>query len=232
MGSLPLLTGRPSAGVGLCGSAARGDFVDGWSDVDFIAWNLPDGSKTAEALTSLVTQTAQRHGLHASLHLADETGGNARRLGPLYDMKMRAVMRRVGIDVPVIAGTGPTAMADAPTATDLGAQIHLLHDFATTRLQAPAGSDTERKDAARRVLSVLSSAARQTVSTREPDMSLRLPTVADALQQHWPACNATALLRDYDTFRRTGARNLDTAERLARQAHAAIRCIDKCTTRG
>ncbi|MEU7756739.1 NUDIX domain-containing protein [Micromonospora sp. NPDC049171] len=210
---------HPEAGVGLCGSAARGDFVDGWSDVDFIAWNLPGASSATTELEGTVTRAAHRLGLRASLHLADDKGRDARRLGDLYDMKMRAVLRRVGIDTAVIAGTAPTHAL--PEETDLAGDIGVLHKFALLRLSRSRDSVPEREDAARRVLSVLSSAARLLVTHRRPDAPLRLPDVADALHD-WPGDQLRALLHDYNAYRRAGAGNIGQAEQLAARVPSVL----------
>ncbi|MBX7269981.1 hypothetical protein KIF24_30805 [Micromonospora sp. Llam7] len=103
------IAGHPDAGVGLWGSAARGEFVEGWSDVDSIAWNLPPTSSTVITLYKIVREATRRHGFRASLYLADNHGADARRLGPLHDTKMRAVLDRVGIETAVIAGAEPHA---------------------------------------------------------------------------------------------------------------------------
>lgn len=214
------IAGHPDAGVGLCGSAARGDFVEGWSDVDFIAWNLPPTSAAATALHEIVGEAAQRHGLRASLHLADGHGGDARHLGPLYDMKMRVVLRRVGLDTAVIAGAAPTPTA-APEMTDLADDLAILHEFAVARLAANHHTESEREDTARRVLSVLSSAGRLLVTREAPEVGLRLPDVVEALR-NWPDTQLRSLLRDYDAYRRAGADDIEQAERLAARVPGAL----------
>ncbi|MET8307777.1 NUDIX domain-containing protein [Micromonospora sp. NPDC005173] len=215
-----VIAGHSLAGVGLCGSAARGDFIEGWSDVDFIAWNLPPTSAAATALHETVSEAAQRHGPRASLHLADSHRGDARRLGPLYDMKMRVVLRRVGLDTAVIAGAAPT-LTDAPELIDLAGDLAVLHKFAVGRLAANHHTESEREDAARRVLSVLSSAGRLFVTRRAPEVSLRLPDVAEALRE-WPDSELRLLLQDYDAYRRAGADDIEQAERLAVRVPGAL----------
>ncbi|MEU4645263.1 hypothetical protein [Micromonospora sp. NPDC023814] len=91
--------------------------MEGWSNVDFITWNLPPTSAAAATLYETVGKAAHRHSQRASLHLADLDGGDAHRTGPLYNMKMRAVLRRVGLDTAVIAGAAPTTTA-TPKSTD------------------------------------------------------------------------------------------------------------------
>ncbi|MEU5945941.1 NUDIX domain-containing protein [Micromonospora sp. NPDC047465] len=214
------IAGHLGAGVGLCGSAARGDFVEGWSDADFIAWNLPPTSAAAMTLHEIVGEAAQRHGPRASLHLADNHGGAARRLDPLYDMKMRTVLRRVGLDTAVIAGAAPTSSA-TPVQTDLAGDLAILHAFAVARLAAHHRKESEREDTARRVLSVLSSAGRLLVTGRAPEVSLRLLDVVEALRE-WPDSELRLLLRDYDAYRRAGANDIEQAERLAARVPGAL----------
>ncbi|MFG1881951.1 NUDIX domain-containing protein [Micromonospora sp. NPDC049102] len=216
-----VIAGHPDAGVGLCGSAARGDFIEGWSDVDFIAWNLPPTSSAATSLHEIVSEAARRHGSRASLHLADSHGGDARRLGPLYDMKMREVLRRVGLDTAVIAGaTAPTPAATSEL-TDLAGDVGVLHEFAVARLAASHHTESEREDTARRVLSVLSSAGRLLVAHRAPEVGLRLPEVIEALRD-WPGTELRSLLEDYDAYRRAGADDAAQANRLAVRVPGAL----------
>lgn len=218
----PLLRGMPGAGVAICGSSARGDFVEGWSDIDLVGYGLPAGSPAVEQLTALVRDTATRHAVHASLHLADRDGRSLRNAGPLYDMKLRTALRRVGCDVAVIAGTQPTVIPPAPDRAEISAGLADLHAFATDRLAVPATDTANRTDRARRVLSVTCSAARLLAVSSDPDASLRLPAVTDLLEHHHPGTPAVSFLRDYDIFRQRGAGDLDHAERLAEQAPPAI----------
>ncbi len=165
--------------MGLCGSAARGDFVDGWSGVDFVAWNLPATSPAATKLDKTVATVSRRYGQRASLHLADAHRRDAHGLGDLYDMKMRAVLRRVGVDTAVIAGVSPTPGVTAE-ATDLASDIAALRECALVRLASSRDLASGREDTARQVLSALSSAAQLLVTHRDPHASLRLPEVAEA----------------------------------------------------
>ncbi|WP_432049434.1 NUDIX domain-containing protein [Verrucosispora sp. NA02020] len=212
-------TEHSEAGLGLCGSAARGDFVDGWSDVDFVAWNVPATSPAATELDQAIAKASRRYGPRTSLHLADAHGRDARRLGDLYDMKMRTVLRRVGLDTAVIAGVAPTPGVTAE-AVDLANDIAVLRDFTLARLASNRDTTSGRRDTARRVLSALSSAARLIVTHRDPNASLRLPDVAEALRD-WPDDQLSMLLYDYDAYRRAGAGGIEQAERLAgRVPHA------------
>ncbi|MEV6813181.1 NUDIX domain-containing protein [Micromonospora sp. NPDC051296] len=212
------LAGYPEAGVGLCGSAARGDFVDGWSDVDFVAWNLPATSPAATKLDETVAKVSRRYGQRASLRLADAHGRDARQRGDLYDMKMRAVLRRVGLDTAVITGLAPASTVTAEV-TDLAGDIAALREFALVRPTSGRDPASGREDA-RRVLSVLSNAARLLVTHRDPNASLRLPEVAEALRNS--DGQLSTLLSDYDAYRRAGASEIEPAERLAAHVPNAL----------
>ncbi|MCG5450974.1 NUDIX domain-containing protein [Micromonospora hortensis] len=214
------IAGHPEAGVGLCGSAARGDFIDGWSDVNFVAWNLPATSRTATKINEIVAEASKLHGIRASLHLTGEHAGNVRSLGALHDMTMRMVLDRVGLDTAVIAGAGPTHTT-TPAATNLAEDIAALHHIAVSGLSARHDSSTQREDATRHVLSVLSCAARLLIVQRQPKAPLRLPEVAEALR-HWPDKQLTNLLCDYDAFRRTVTLTVNQAEQLAARVPAAL----------
>jgi 8-oxo-dGTP pyrophosphatase MutT (NUDIX family) len=215
-----IVAAYPTAGVGLCGSAARGDFVDGWSDFDFIGWGMPADAPAAEQLADLIAKVSNDHGVRASLHLADHEGRDARDGSPLHDMKMRAVLARVGIDVPVIAGVNPQARWTIPAPTI--ADIQLLTEFAVEQLRRPVTTEGDRRDVVRRTLSVLCSAARIAVTTLDTATGLGPPQVATALAKQRPSTEAERLLHDYDRFRRAGAHNLNTAERLAKRVPDAL----------
>lgn len=221
-GAQALLDGCPGAGVAVCGSAARGDFVDGWSDIDFIGYGLPTDAPAVEPLAELVRDTAQRYGVHASLHFADVEGRCLQGRGPLYDMKLRAALRRIGTDVVVIAGTAPADTLDPADETEVLKGLTALHDFAIDRLGMSATSATTRRERARRVLSVTCSAARIVALTIGTTTGLRVPLVADLLYQTYPTALIRQLLREYDAFRKDGAHDLDRAEHLAERAPDAI----------
>lgn len=214
----PLLTGKPGAGLAVCGSAARGDFVGGWSDIDLIAY----GPHSHDALTELVRDTTGRHDVRVSLRLADANGQPVSGEGPLHAMKLTAALRRVGADVAVIAGTPLTSVPPAPNPAEIVAGLTALGDFATDHLAAPANDTAGRADRARRALSVTCSAARILALAVDPNSDLRLPAVTRLLDRHYPGATVLPLLRDYDNFRRHGAHDLDRAERFADQAPCAI----------
>ncbi|WP_213456989.1 NUDIX domain-containing protein [Rhizomonospora bruguierae] len=211
------------AGVAVCGSAARGDFIDGWSDIDFIGYGLPATSPAAESLAALVRDIADQHAVRASLHLADQTNRSPGTAGPLYDMKLRATLRRIGTDVALIAGTAPETTPGAPKHIEVNSGLAALLDFATRRLSAPATDSSSRKDRARRALSVTCSAARTLAVTIDPHTDLRLQPTADLLERHHPDAPVVPLLRAYDSFRQHGARDLNHAEQLAERGPDAIR---------
>ncbi|MEV6924539.1 NUDIX domain-containing protein [Dactylosporangium sp. NPDC051485] len=206
-----LLADQPEAGIGVCGSAARGDYVEGWSDIDLIGWGLPAASQLTAALTDLLNEIGARHSTRVSLHLADERGHDVRSAGAVYDMKLQAALRRVGIDLPVIAGTAP---AIAPETVDLRRGLQLLHHLAT--------HGDVRSNIARRQLSLACSTARTIVTNHDPDGSLRLPDVVRTLEQRWPGSQLGALLNDYDAFRRAGAEPASTAADLATRVPDAL----------
>ncbi|MGC4856548.1 NUDIX domain-containing protein [Micromonospora sp. DT4] len=71
--------------------------------------------------------------------------GDARRLGALYDMKMQAVLCRVGLDTAVIAGAAPTRTV-TPELTDPAGDLAVLHEFAVARLAMVHRTGSERAD--------------------------------------------------------------------------------------
>jgi 8-oxo-dGTP pyrophosphatase MutT (NUDIX family) len=208
-----------AAGIGVCGSAARGDFVDGWSDIDLIGWGLLAGSPLIDALTVLVDEASSRHDVRISMCLADPDGHALNRAGPLYDAKLRASLGRIGIEMPVIAGVTP-AIDVQPI--DVPSNLAALHQFARQRLNHPPKGAAEHRDRARRTLSVACSAARTVIIAHDPSMSLRLGTVVSVLDQLWPANEIGELLREYDAFRRAGAQSIDEAAKLAMRVPDAI----------
>ncbi|MET7422063.1 NUDIX domain-containing protein [Dactylosporangium sp. NPDC005555] len=217
----PLLDSHPGAGLAVCGSAARGDFIEGWSDIDLIAYGLPHSPDLTATLTALVGETATRLAAPISLHVADSVGRRIPAAGPLYDIKLHTALRRIGIDVAVIAGAAP-ATQPSPAAHETLAALAALHAFAADRGAQPATDTPGRRDRARRILSVTCSAARIVALTTDEKADLRLPALVDVLDRHQPGAAIQPLLRDYDTFRRAGAPDLDTAEHLADHAADAI----------
>lgn len=217
-----VLVDTPGAGIALCGSAARGDFVDGWSDVDVVGWGVDPASPVAQRLAALAGDVQDRWGIHTSLRLADDTGYDSSGAGPLYDMKLRAVLARAGSDLPVIAGTSPERTATHGGTLATAANVDLLHQFATERLRLAAETSADRVDRARRTLSVLCSAARIVADATEPGTSLRLPAVVAVLATRWPGGRAVNVVTAYDRLRQSGSADLDVAEHLSRQAPDAL----------
>jgi 8-oxo-dGTP pyrophosphatase MutT (NUDIX family) len=217
-----ILYGETSAGVALCGSAARGDFVAGWSDIDLIGWGIAPSSPVARRLLDLTQQVEARYGIHSSLRLADEAGRDASGAGPLYDMKLRAAVGRTGIDVAVIAGRSLP-----PQVATLGSDLAEHVDFATTRLAETPVSSADRIDRTRRSLSVLCSAARTLATTLVSDASHRLSDVAALIDQHWPDTTTVRVLTSYDQFRRSGAIDLGQVEPLAEAVPNALHEMQK-----
>ncbi|GAA1563343.1 hypothetical protein GCM10009827_101170 [Dactylosporangium maewongense] len=215
----PLLAPHPAAGLAVCGSAARGDFVDGWSDIDLIAYGLPHNDEVADTLTALVRDTAARLDTSISLHIAGPDGRRQPAAGPLYDTKLHTALRRIGTDVAVIAGAAPTIQPPALQHPDTLAAMTALQTFAADRTTQPVRDTPARRNRARRILSVTCSVARLFALTTDEQADLRLPALIDLLGQRYADAPIRQLLSGYDTFRRAGATDLDTAEHLA--AHAA-----------
>jgi hypothetical protein len=173
-------------------------------------------------LAALVRDTAARLGASISLHVAGPDGRRRPAAGPLHDTKLRTALRRIGTDVAVIAGAAPAIPPPPAQAADTLAAITALHAFAADRTTQPVHDADARRDRARRILSVTCSAARLIALTTDEHADLRLPALVDVLGQHHPGAPIQQLLRDYDTFRRAGAPDLDTAEHLAAHAAGAI----------
>jgi 8-oxo-dGTP pyrophosphatase MutT (NUDIX family) len=210
-----ILAQCPEAGLGICGSAARGDYVEGWSDIDLIGWGLPAASPRTAALLDIVRKVGASHGVRVSLHFADEHGRDIRSTGPAYDMKLQAALQRVGTDVPVVAGVAPMIR---PEQVDLLHGLQVLHEH-SQHGSTEWGSGLDRD---RRLLSLACSTARTVVVSHDPDSSLRLPDVVHALEHRWPGSQLGALLREYDAFRRAGAAPAEVAGDLAERATDAV----------
>ncbi|GAA0408450.1 hypothetical protein GCM10009541_59440 [Micromonospora gifhornensis] len=137
-----LLAKNPDAGVALCGSAARGDFIEGWSDLDLIAWGLEPASPPAIALRQLADELSHQAGIRISLHLSHPDRDGANGLERLHTMKLHAVLRRTHIDVPIVAGTRAASLPEVPHTANLAADIGHLRDFA---YQRQAATPTSRR---------------------------------------------------------------------------------------
>jgi 8-oxo-dGTP pyrophosphatase MutT (NUDIX family) len=225
-----ILADRPDAGIGLCGSGARGDFVAGWSDVDLVGWGIPAESTTAGRLTQLVASADQDWEPHVSLRLANPDGNDSRIGSPVADMKLRSVLHRSHMDTAVLAGNPPKLTGQSDTPSDLITNLGALRDSAVRRLTITPTTTAERTDRTRRTLSVLCSGARLAVLTIDPDSSLRLPAVLPVLEQHWPNTTAARVLGDYDQLRQSGTVDLDQAEALAEQVPHALGGLRRATS--
>jgi 8-oxo-dGTP pyrophosphatase MutT (NUDIX family) len=235
-GASAILSDQPGAGLGVCGSGARGDFVDGWSDLDLIAYGLPSGASTTQdcgvalagALTALAEDLSRQYQVKVSIRCADAHGHDLTRADPLRSRKLALALTRIGIDVAVIAGAAPSPdlRKPAPDSDDRMRVQHgdltALRDFATARLAEPATGDAARRDRIRRTLSAAESAARIVAADLDARASLRLPAVAALLRTRWADNPMSVVLDDYDTFRRNGARNLQRAAALAERVPDAI----------
>lgn len=217
-----LFDGELNAGLGLCGSGARGDFVDGWSDLDLIAWGVQPRSPLDERLRRMLQEVGEEHGIATSLRLADLCSDHhPSSMASLVDMKLRAVLGRRALDLALLAGAEPPAVDPVP-ALGIGARIEELKRYAEQRQVDHPASDADRVDRARRTLSVLCSAGRQLATSTDSQASLRLPSIAVALADHAPMARAGQLITAYDVFRRTGASDPKEAEALAAEVPTAL----------
>jgi 8-oxo-dGTP pyrophosphatase MutT (NUDIX family) len=214
-GSAKLLRGHPEAGVGLCGSAARGDFVVGWSDVDVIGWGIPMGSGIMCQLTQMVTAAATDHAVPASLRLWDplnvaDLAGQA---------KLSAVLARADREVAIIAGNPPNTARFPlrPATLDIAAFIDAVNEY--LRLIGPESLEGMT---IRRILAALTNAARIIAAVINPDTGLRLPEVIETLADLLPDPQPVQLLRTYDQFRRSESQVMAVAEKIARQVPEAL----------
>jgi hypothetical protein len=210
-----ILGGMPAAGLGLCGSAARGDFVDGWSDVDLVAWGVSPTSATARRLDDLAAALAETFLVRTSLDLADLDGEDAVDHDPLFTAKLQGLFLRSSTDLAVLAGAKPPEPTVLRLTDDLDEGIDRLRRFAVRHLASEATSPGERADRARRVLSVACHAARSVSTALDPASALGLRAVASHLEDHWPDNRLAAVLLGYVDFRRSSARQVHDAEVLA-----------------
>lgn len=210
-----LLRQHPGVGLALSGSAARGDFLPRWSDLDFIAWGAAATSKVGRALAATVAAAAAAAGIRTSLRFApvDDSGGEPDRL---VTLKIDAVLRRLGADVVVLAGD-PAPVPEA-RGTDLTTALTWLRDSALCSVPQTRPYVTD----ARRAMSLLSTAARLIVLALDPMSCLRLSAVVTALSGRWPASGAVRLLAAYDLWRRDSERDVSRVKELARAAPAAL----------
>jgi hypothetical protein len=210
-----ILAGVNGVGLGICGSGARGDFIDGWSDVDLIGWGMAPSSPAARKLRDLVTTLQHDHDIDCSLDLADANGRDAMGSDPLYNTKLRALFQRRAIELEVVAGSDPPESTGAHEDDHLEESLDRLHRFVVRHLATGATSERERTDRARRILSVACTAGRSVTIALEPQSSIRLPEVVSLLRKRWPGTRLAGLLADYGDFRQGGATDICIAEGLA-----------------
>lgn len=213
-----LLARYPGVGLGLTGSAARGDFIPNWSNLDLIAWGAASGSVAGRALTAAVSAAADVAGVEVSLCFPF-TGELDAASDGLVDMKVNAALCCRGIDLATLAGDS----AHSPTASgvDLATAIARLRDVAQRTASEPVQPIVTD---ARRSLSLLSTAGRLIALALDPTSDLRLSSVVAALSLRMPASTAHQLLAAYDRWRRDGKRDTNQVEELA---HAVPEALDE-----
>lgn len=204
----------------ICGSAARGDYVEGWSDLDFVAFTRDDGVALANKLSAIARSVEGQYDIHVSARVGDARCVEVTEKGPLYDMKLRAVARRVGIDNAVVSGHWPGAIDLLPP-EDLMYDLHII-SAAACKLLEESGRSRTTLDAHRRTLSVMCSAARLAACETNSLVSFLLPDVADLIERRWAGLHIIRLLRQYDTLRTSGVVNYPNLGALALAAPEAI----------
>lgn len=204
----------------ICGSAARGDYVDGWSDLDFVAFTRNDGIALASKLSAVARSVEGRYGIHVAARVGDARCLEVTEKDPLYDMKLRAVARRVGIDNAVVSGHWSGAIDLLPS-EDLMYDLDII-SAAACKLLEESGRSRTTLDAHRRVLSVMCSATRLVAYKTNPLASFLLPDVADLIERKLAGLHIIRLLRQYDTLRTSGAVNHLDVGALALAAPEAI----------
>jgi 8-oxo-dGTP pyrophosphatase MutT (NUDIX family) len=187
----------------LCGSAARGDYVHGWSDLDFVAYTSHDSAALATQLAALAKKVEDRYGIHVAARVGDLGCHEVTAGGPLYEMKLRAVARRVGVDSVLLSGHWPDLLDPLPP-EDLAADLDVIA-AAARQLLSEGGRSRTVLDAQRRALSVLCSASRLTAAGADPHASLLLPDVAALIDQRWPGLRTPRMLRHYSALRTTAS---------------------------
>jgi 8-oxo-dGTP pyrophosphatase MutT (NUDIX family)/predicted nucleotidyltransferase len=215
-----ILCSDEDASLVLCGSAARGDYVDGWSDLDFVAYTSSDGIKLASKLSAVASSVEDQYGIHIAARVGDARCREVTEGGPLYDMKLRAVARRAGIDAIVICGRWAGVTGSLPPED-------LIHDLeiisaAARKLLAESGRSRPTPDGHRRALSVMCSASRLVACEADPLASLLLLDVAQLIEKQHKGLQVTHLLREYDAVRTSGTVNPADLAALALAAPEAI----------
>jgi 8-oxo-dGTP pyrophosphatase MutT (NUDIX family) len=204
----------------LCGSAARGDYVQGWSDLDFVAYTGHDGAALAAELSVLAKAVEDRYGTHVAARVGDLQGREITAGGPLYDMKLRAVARRVGIDSVLLSGHWTDLLAPLPAEELLG-DLDVIAS-AARQLLSEGGRSRTARDAQRRALSVLCSASRLAAAEVNPLASFLLPDVEALIEQHWPGLRMPRMLRQYSVLRTATNMSLTDLANLALDVPEAV----------
>lgn len=211
----------------LCGSAARGDYVSGWSDLDFVVFTGGGGGEDlARKLNGIARLVEDRYGIHIAARVGDSRLREVTGLGPLYDMKLRAVARRVGVDSVVISGHW-TGIPDWLPPEDLLDDLKIISVAARTLLDE-SGKTRTTSDGYRRTLSVMCSAARLVACEMDPLASLLLIDVAQLVGDRWKGLQITRLLRDFDSLRTSGTIDSDDLCVLASAVPTAIDQLINC----
>lgn len=217
-----VLSGLADAGLGMCGSAARGDFVDGWSDVDLIGWGIPPSSPVAARLHDLAAELEQDYGVGVSVDLADLNGEDLVDGDPLYTAKLQGLFLRGATEIPVLAGRPPPVPSVLHLADGLDESVDRLRRFAVRHLASAAASARGRAERARRVLSVACHAARSVARVLDPQTPSDLGSVSSRLEERWPGNELGGLLEDYRRFRQVGAIDSPLADALADRVPEAL----------
>lgn len=204
----------------LCGSAARGDYVPGWSDLDFVAFAGRDGPGLAARLARLSAELESRCGIHVAARVGDLRCREMTAGGALYDMKLRAVARRIGIDS-VLLGGHRLGLPGPMPAEDLTEDLDIMVE-AARQLLSEGGRTRAVRDSQRRTMSVMCSASRLVAAAEDPLTSFLLTDVAALIERNRPDQPISRLLRHYDSVRTLSETNLTALADLALAAPEAI----------
>jgi 8-oxo-dGTP pyrophosphatase MutT (NUDIX family) len=216
------LCNREGTALVLCGSAARGDYVDGWSDLDFIAYTNGDAPTLARELGAIAATVEERYGVHVAVRAGDIACREVTAGGPLYDMKLRAVARRVGADSAVLSGRWAGLLQPLPP-EDIHYDLDVI-SAAARLLLSESGKSRTPSDSYRRALSVMCSSSRLVAYETDPTASFLLPDLAELIDSRWESSQIARLLRAYDQIRTSG--NV-LPDRLAALALAVPEAIDE-----
>jgi ADP-ribose pyrophosphatase YjhB (NUDIX family) len=214
------LCSREGTALVLCGSAARGDYVAGWSDLDFIAYTNADAPALARELGAIGMAVEDRYGVHVAVRAGDAACREVTAGGPLYDMKLRAVARRVGTDSAVMSGRWTGLLHPLPP-DDIRYDLEVI-SAAARLLLSESGKSRTPSDSYRRALSVLCSSSRLVAYEADPTASFLLPDLAELIDMRWESSQIARLLRAYDQVRTSGNVGPDRLDALALAVPEAI----------